>query len=147
MFVWVARFLVMLSLRNFLKYCIGDNSSAAGNENSFPRKAMSRAGDLVFLQWYDGFLISFAVVHDLLAFQCYLHQLNIHPVRLFHLHHCPLIITKIKTKNHERMKPTGRLKNRSTKKPYSPHVSIKQLHFTCTNNTSTSLAFFRVKII
>ena len=46
MFVWVARFSVMLSLRNFLKYCIGDNSSAAGNENSFPRKAMSRAGDL-----------------------------------------------------------------------------------------------------
>ena len=54
MFVWVARFLVMLLLQNFLKYCIVDNSSEEGNEKLFSRKVMSRGGSLVFLQRYDG---------------------------------------------------------------------------------------------
>ena len=52
MFVWVARFLVMLLLQNFLKYCIVDNSSEGGNETLFSRKVMSRGGSLVFL--HDG---------------------------------------------------------------------------------------------
>ena len=55
--VWVTRFSVMLSLQNFLKYCIGGNSSAGGNEDLFPRKVMSRAGGLVFPRQYDGFFI------------------------------------------------------------------------------------------
>ena len=83
------------------------------------------------------FLISFEVVHNLLAFHCYLHrhdhlyQMNIGPVCPFHYYHCPrMIITKIiKTKNHETMKPMGRLKNRPTKKPYSSQVSSKTTTF------------------
>ena len=75
-------------------------------------------------------LISFVVVHDLLVLHRYLHhhdhlhQLNIRPVRLFiSIIVRGRIITKtIKTKNHETTKPTGMLKNRPTKKPYSTQV-------------------------
>ena len=59
MFVWLAMFSVMLLLQNFLKFCIGDNSSVGGNESSFPRKVMSRARDLVFSQPYDDLFFYF----------------------------------------------------------------------------------------
>ena len=58
-YVCLARFKVVLPLQNFLKYCNGDNSSAGGNENSFPRKIISRVGGLAFLQRYDVFYFDF----------------------------------------------------------------------------------------
>ena len=70
-------------------------------------------------------LSSFVHHHD------HLHRLNIHPVRPFCLHHCPRQNHHylIKNKNQETMKPTGKLKNRSTKKPYSPQISSKTTTF------------------
>ena len=85
------------------------------------------------------FFFFFAVVHNLLDLpRClqhhdHLYQLTTGPGPHFHRHHCPrddTIITKIiKTKNHETMKPTGRLNNQTTKKPYSPQVSSKTTTF------------------
>ena len=59
MFVWVAKFLVIISLQNFLKYCTVDSSSARSNENSFPRNVLSRAVGSVFLKLYDGLIFDF----------------------------------------------------------------------------------------
>ena len=107
------------------------------------------------------FLISFVVVHDLLVLHWYLHrhdhlhQLNIRPVCLFIsiIVQGRIITTTVNMKNHETAKPTERLKNRPTKKPYSTQVLSKtttfyqhesswQKQLTNGYNTYTSLVFF-----
>ena len=133
MLVWVTRFLVTLSLQNFLKYCIGGNSSAGSNDDSLPRKVMSRAGGLVFLQQYDGFFYDFFLLFITIFFIIMIILIN-WILALFVLFSSIIfpgrVITKIaKTKNHEKMKATERLKNQPTKKPYSPQVSRKTTTF------------------
>ena len=99
---------------------------------------MSWAWSLVFS--YDilvSFLISFAVVHDLLLFIAIFIIMIIFINRIFVLYVLFIsiivqgrtIAKMIKTKNNETIKATGRLNNRPTKKPYSCQVSSKTTTF------------------